>query len=109
MAYDEGLAHRIREILADEPSVEEKKMFGGLAFMVNGNMCVGVNKDHLMGRVGTDGHDEAVALPHARIMDFTGRPMRGWIIVDSAGLDSDEVLGEWVQRCMDFVLTLPPK
>ena len=79
MAYDEGLAQRLRDYFFERENVVEKKMFGGLAFMVNGNMSVGVtNKGDLMVRVGKDGHDDALAQPHARPMDFTGRKMTGF-------------------------------
>ena len=77
MAYDEGLAQRIRELLEDTPNLSEKKMFGGVAFLVNGSMAVGIIKDELMVRVGPEAHDHAIAEPHARPMDFTGRPLRG--------------------------------
>ena len=108
MAYDEVIAHRVRALMTDHQPIE-KKMFGGIAFMIGGNMSVGVNKDHLMVRVGPDNHDDAVAQPHARIMDFTGKPMRGWIIVEPAGYASDDDLAAWVQRGVDFAKTLPPK
>ena len=84
-------------------------MFGGIAFMVRGHMCCGVNGSNLTVRVGAEQYDEVVTLPHARPMDFTGRPMRGLVYVDSGGLDTDENLKEWVNRGMKFVSTLPPK
>lgn len=108
MAYDDTLATRIRAELAGVDGVTEKEMFGGLAFLVHGNMCVGVSGDELMGRVGKDGHDEAVARPGARTFDMTGRPMAGWITVSPDGLGGDE-LGGWVATCLAFVRTLPPK
>lgn len=109
MAYDEGLAERLREVFQGQTETVEKRMFGGLAFMVNGNMCCGVERESLMARVGPDQYEEALTLPNARPMDFTGRPMRGFVYVDPDGMESDEGLNEWVQRCLDFVATLPPK
>jgi TfoX/Sxy family transcriptional regulator of competence genes len=109
MAYDEGLAARVRDVLGDHPDIIEKKMFGGLAFMVQGNMACGIIQDDLMVRVGPEGYETALAQPHARSMDFTGKPMRGMVVVDGAGLDTDETLDEWVQRGLQFALSLPPK
>lgn len=109
MAYDETLAYRVREVLADRTDVTERKMFGGLAFMISGNMCVGLTDDALMARVGKERYDELLALPHARPMDFTGRPMGGFLFVDPAGIATDEGLRAWVERCLAFVLTLPAK
>lgn len=100
MAYDEGLAQRIRELLEDDPRVTEKKMFGGVAFLVNGHMAAGIIRDELMVRVGADAHDEAVALPHARPMDFTGRRMRGFLQVAPEGFEEDSDLRAWVERGM---------
>ncbi len=109
MSYDEGLAERIREVLDSQEGVIEKKMFGGLAFMVRGHMCCGVSGDDLMLRVGPDHHDDALAQPHTRAMDFTGRPMKGFVYVGPEGLASDEQLEEWVGRGLSFVRSLPPK
>jgi TfoX/Sxy family transcriptional regulator of competence genes len=109
MAYDEGLAQRIRELLVQEAGVDEKKMFGGLAFMLNGNMAVGVTQTDLMVRVGAPSYDAALAEPHARPMDFTGKPLRGFVYVDAKGYETDEDLAEWVSRGVEFVLTLPSK
>lgn len=109
MAYDEGLSQRIRELLSDAPAVEEKKMFGGLAFMVNGNMAVGVTGAELMVRVGAENYESALAEPHVRPMDFTGKPLRGFVYVDDKGYETDEGLAKWVSRAVDFVLTLPSK
>lgn len=109
MAYDEGLAERIRMVLLDRPTVSEKKMFGGLAFMLNEYMFCGVTQDNFMARVGPDNYQEALAKPHAREMDFTGRPMKGYVYVDPAGIESDQALADWVDLCAEFVLTLPPK
>jgi TfoX/Sxy family transcriptional regulator of competence genes len=109
MAYDEGLAERIREVLDGRPAVTEKKMFGGLAFMLDGYMFVGVQDDTLMARVGPDNHAAALARPGARPMDFTGRPMKGYVYVDPKGFESDEDLAGWIKQCAAFVKTLPPK
>jgi len=109
MAYDEDMAYRIRAVLAGQEGVTERKMFGGLAFMVNGHMCCGLTKGDLMVRVGPEQHEEALAQPHAREMDFTGRPMRGMVSVDPAGYETDEALQAWVDRGLAFVTSLPPK
>jgi hypothetical protein len=109
MAYDEGLAQRIREQLADEPGIIEKKMFGGLTFMAGGNMACGVIGNELMARVGPAGHDPALERPGARPMDFTGRPMKGFLIVAPEGIDSDEELAAWLAECLAFARSLQPK
>ena len=110
MAYDEELAHRVREQLAEEAAVTEKSMFGGLAFLVGGNMSVAVSgRGGLIVRVGPDGEDEALGLPHARPMDMTGRPMSGWVVVDPAGVRSDGDLRRWVERGVGFARSLPAK
>ena len=109
MAYNEGLVQRVRELLINQPDTVEKNMFGGIAFMVQGNFACGVNKDNLVVRVGPKLYDEALAHPHARQMDFTGRPMKGWVYVDPAGYQSDETLSTWVQTGVNFALSLPAK
>src|SRR5688572_24181506 len=109
MAFDETLADRIRSVLKRQKGITERKMFGGLAFMLNGNMCCGVMKDQLMLRLGEEGAAEALAQPNARPMDFTGRPMKGMVYVAPAGLASEEDLRGWVQRAVDFASTLPAK
>ena len=109
MAYDEGLAQRIREILPADESLVEKKMFGGVGFMLHGNMACGVNKDDMVVRVGPDRYAETVARPNSRPFDFTGRPMKGWILVGPEGYESDENLQEWVDIGVEFALSLPPK
>lgn len=109
MAYDKSVAVRIREAMQDYPGVTEKKMFGGVAFMVNGNMCSGVVKSELMLRVGPDGYDDARKQPHAREMDFTGKPMRGFGFADEAGFATDNDLQVWINRAYSFVKTLPTK
>src|SRR5262245_47895699 len=109
MAFDEGLAQRIREYLGSTSSVVEKRMFGGLAFMVAGNMCVGVLGDDLIARVGPGSTAAALGRPGSRLFDFTGRPMKGWIIVDAGALEADDSLAVWVDEALGFVRTLPPK
>lgn len=109
MAYHQALAGRIREYLADQPDVVEKKMFGGLAFMWRGNMLCGVDSANMMLRVGPDQFGEALASPGARVMDLTGRPMKGWVMVDHHDVASDKALERWLQMAMSFVSTLPAK
>lgn len=109
MAYDEGLAQRVRDVLEGHPTLVEKKMFGGVGFMLQGNMACGVNGDDLIVRVGPAGYDEAVVRPHARPFDFTGRPMKGWVMVGPDGYESDSDLEGWVQQGVDFALSLPAK
>jgi len=109
MAFNEAVAGRIREALAGAPDVVEKRMFGGIAFMVRGNMCCGVIGDRLMVRVGPDGYEDALSRPHAKPMDFTGRPMKGMVYVEPAGFASAGGLKEWIARAMPFALSLPAK
>lgn len=109
MAYDEGVAQRLRDHFAGRGDVNEMKMFGGIAFMVAGNMCCGVIGDALMARVGPERYEEALQRPHAREMDFTGRPMKGFVYVEPEGFASDEDLEIWVGLCEEFIATLPPK
>ncbi len=109
MAYDEDLAVRVRELLEDEPTCIDKKMFGGLCFMVTGHMCCGIIGDELMVRVGPDGYEAALARPHARPMDFTGRPLTGMVYVGAAGLRTKAALRAWVARGLAFTRSLPPK
>lgn len=108
MAYNEALVDRMREVLGDH-EVREQKMFGGVAFMLRGNICCGVTDDNLMVRVGVESYADTLAMPHAREMDFTGRPMRGWVFVSDEGWADDSGLEAWVQRGVDFTLTLPLK
>lgn len=109
MAYDESLADDIRNHLGRRIGVTDKEMFGGIAFMVNGNMAVGVSGDELMVRVGRDAHEEAVALPGARPFDKSGRPMRGWISVAPEGFATESDFAAWVDRGVAFAEGLPPK
>ena len=109
MAHDEGLAQRIRELLDERVDVSEKRMFGGVAFLVNGNMAVGVVKSELMVRVGPAAHAAALREAHARPMDFTKRPMKGFVFVAEAGIEEDAQLARWIERGVGFAVTLPPK
>jgi hypothetical protein len=109
MAYDEGVAQRIREAMEQAPGLVEKKMFGGVGFMLHGNMACGVNGDDLIVRVGPEGYEAALARPHAREFDLTGRPMRGWVTVTPDGYESDKDLGAWVQQGVEYALSLPAK
>jgi len=103
MAYDEFLADRIRGVLMrKQVSFEEKKMMGGLCFMVDGKMCVGVEKDKLMARIDPDIYEQALMRKGCREMDFTGRPMKGFVFVEPEGMDMDYELDYWVQLCLDF-------
>lgn len=109
MAYDEELANRLHSLLLGSRDVESKRMFGGVGFLLNGNMCVGVWKDSLIARVGPDRYSQALREPFVREFDITGRPMTGWVLVDSEGIADDDLLQEWVQLAVAFVKTLPPK
>ena len=109
MAFDESLAARIRQHLARRKSVEEKKMFGGVGFLLNGNMLVGVWKDSLIVRLGQDDGDEALKEPHVREFDITGKPMRNWVLVGPEGVQNDEQLSAWIGRAVKFVGALPAK
>jgi TfoX/Sxy family transcriptional regulator of competence genes len=109
MAYDHALADRVRDRLAGETAIDERAMFGGLAFLFHGNMAVGISGDDLMVRVGPDASDAALARPHTRVFDMTGRPMKGWIIVEPAGFESDDELAEWVRQGVGFAGSLPAK
>ena len=109
MAYDEALAQRIREALRRKPGISEKKMFGGIAFLMHGHMFVGISDKSLMARVGPTEYDRALTMKHVREMDFTGKPMRGYVFVDSNGVKDEDTLKLWLKKCASFVRTLPPK
>ena len=109
MPYDEKTAQRVRAVFQTEPGYSERKMFGGICFMVGGNMAVGVTGNDLMVRPGPDNFEAALALPHARLMDFTGRPMKGFVYVESLGIATDAALAEWVERGAAFARSLPAK
>jgi TfoX/Sxy family transcriptional regulator of competence genes len=110
MAYDEDLANRLRELLADEDAVTERKMFGGLAFLLRGNMSVSASRNGgLLARIDPDDTDAALARPHVTLMEMGGRTMDGWITVAPDGLKTKRALAAWVTRSVAFVKTLPPK
>lgn len=109
MAYDEGLAQRIGDMLGEQPGLVEKKMFGGVGFLLHGNMACGVHKDALVVRVGPERYDEALKRPHTRPFDITGRPMKGWVMLAADGYEADDDLNSWVQQGIEFALSLPPK
>ncbi|MEZ4382163.1 MAG: TfoX/Sxy family protein [Nannocystaceae bacterium] len=109
MAFDEHLADRVRDLFGFDASIREQKMFGGLAFLDRGNMCCGIMGDELMVRVGADAYDDAVAAAHARPMRFTGRPMKGIVIVAREGIAEAATLRAWVDRGRAFTGSLPAK
>ena len=109
MAYDEALADRVREVLVPRADPTERKMFGGIAFMIGGNMAVGVIDGDLMVRLDPAEAEQALTEPHTRPMDLTGRPMKGMVFVDSAGTATDDDLAGWVDAGTDFAASLPPK
>jgi len=109
MAYDQQLADRIRRAVATDSATTERKMFGGIAFLRNGLMFVGVSGSSLMARVGKENYADSLARPHVREMDFTGKPMKGYVYVDAPGLRTDSELRFWLDRSASFVATLPPK
>ena len=109
MAYDEGLAERLRELFPENAGIAEKKMFGGLCLLSRGHMFVGIVGEALMARVGPDAYEKALRRPHARPMDFTGRPMKGYVFVDPPGYEDDRDLKRWVDESLKFVATLPDK
>ena len=109
MPFDEGTAQRVREILQHKTEFEEKKMFGGLSFMVNGYMSCGVLNDLFVARVGPDAYQSALGKPHTRPMDFTGRPMKGYVYVEAEGFADQGQLAGWIDACLAFVATLPPR
>ena len=109
MAHDEALAARIRTVLGNTRKLTEKKMFGGLAFLHDGNMCFGILGDDLMVRVGPDAFDAALARPHTRPMDFTGRPSRGMVYVAPAGVRTQKALASWHERGLAFARNKPAK
>jgi TfoX/Sxy family transcriptional regulator of competence genes len=109
MAYNEILAGRMRGILAAYSDIVEKKMFGGTAFLLRGNMVCGVHKQDLIVRVGLEKYKEALKKPHTRPFDMTGKAMAGWIVVESGAWGRDEDLNAWIKLGVDFAQSLPPK
>ena len=109
MAYDKGLAERIRTELREVPGYDEKKMFGGIGFLFGGNMACGVHGDGLIVRVGPDAYENSLAEAHTKEFDLTGRPMTGWVVVQPAGYESRESLRDWIQKGVDYARSLPAK
>jgi TfoX/Sxy family transcriptional regulator of competence genes len=109
MPYNEALAQRISEGLGERPGLVEKRMFGGVGYLLMGNMACGVNKDDLIIRVGPERYEEALTEPYTRPFDMTGRPMKGWVVVTAEGYASDDDLNRWVDEGAEFALSLPPK
>ena len=109
MAYDEGLAQRVREMLEEEPGYNEKKMFGGICFLLHGNMSCGIIGEELIVRVGPVAYQESLQRPNVREFDFTGRPMKGWVTVACEGHEADEDLNAWLDKGMEYALSLPGK
>ena len=109
MTFSELTASQIRSAIRNTPGLSERHMFGGIAFMLEGNMCCGVIDDNLVVRVGPEAYERALREPHTRPMDFTGRPLHGFIYVDRDGFASDGSLRQWIDRGVSFVRTLPPK
>jgi TfoX/Sxy family transcriptional regulator of competence genes len=102
MAYNENLADRIRERMAEIPGVEEKHMFGGIAFMVNNKMCVGIIKDEMMCRIDPSVHDECVEKEGCRTMDFNKKPMKGFVMIDETGMRNREAFDFWISLALEF-------
>ena len=109
MAYSEALASRIRSVLAGSKGITEKRMFAGLCFLKNGHMFIGLTANDLMARVGKEAYAAALAREHVREMDFTGKPMVGYVFVSAEGLGTDADLQSWVRHCEQFAATLPAK
>ena len=109
IAYDEGLVQRVREEMSALAGYEEKRMFGGVGFMLQGNMACGVNGDDLIVRVGPEQYEDALAAPHTRPFDMTGRPMKGWVYVNAEGYETDDGLQAWVQTGVAYAQSLPAK
>lgn len=109
MPYNEQLAQRLRAKLASEEGLSEKNMFGGLGFLLHGNMCCGVIKDNMVARIGPKQYQDALKIRHARIMDFTGKPLKGFVYVEPPGIEDEGDLDAWLERCRSFVTELPPK
>lgn len=109
MAFSKALAERIRRLVARRRGVTERKMFGSVCFLLNGNLLVGVWKDSLIARVGKDAYEAALQEEHVKEFDVTGRPMKGWMMVEPDSIDSDHQLSRWIDQATEFVRTLPAK
>jgi len=109
VAYNESLAHRLENLVKGRKGFSQKKMFGGVGFLLNGNMCFGVHKDFLILRLGEDLSAEALQKPHTKVFDITGKPMKGWVLVHEQGTKSAASLKEWIESAIGYVRTLPAK
>jgi TfoX/Sxy family transcriptional regulator of competence genes len=109
MAFDETLAARVRKALGKRAGIVEKKMFGGIAFLLRGNMCVGLHGNELIVRLDPEDGQRVLAEPNVRAFDLTGRPMKGWLLVAPGGLETDRALRRWVDAGIEFAASLPPK
>ena len=107
--YNAHTVRKIRDAIAHTPGLSERSMFGGIAFLLEGNMCCGVIEDRLVVRVGPGAYQDALREPHARPMDFTGRPLKGFVYVDRAGYQNEASLRQWIDRSLSFARTLPPR
>ena len=109
MTYNEGLAQRVRVVLEGKSGLEEKKMFGGVCFILSGNMACGILNERLIVRVGPEKYENALKQPHTGKFDITGKPMKGWVMVSPEGYNTDERLSYWIELGVAFALTLPVK
>ncbi len=109
MTYDQGLAQRISEVLDELTGTVEKKMFGGVCYLIDGNMACGVYKEFLIVRVGPERYEESLKIPGTRVFDITGKVMKGWVMVDESAYAEDDDLREWVLKGVEFAKSLPPK
>jgi TfoX/Sxy family transcriptional regulator of competence genes len=109
MPYNERLARRMRAHLGTLQGLEEKTMFGGIGFLVNGNMACGVHRDSLIVRLGAAAYEAALKLPHVSVFNMTGRPMKGWITVSEGGYSTGKALGKWLDQSVEFAKSLPRK
>jgi len=109
MPFDETLAKRVRPLLSRRKGFAGKKMFGGMGYLLNGNMCCGVWKESLILRIGRDAYEEALTEPFVKEFDITGRPMTGWVMVEPEGIEDDQDLKDWVRQAIRFTSSLPAK
>jgi TfoX/Sxy family transcriptional regulator of competence genes len=109
MPYNEQIETRIEKIISSWKNTDQKNMFGGVCHLLNGNMFCGVYKDFLILRLGEQNSNKALALPHVRPFDITGKPMKGWVMVEQAGFKRDDDLAVWLNQAKEFVNSLPPK
>jgi TfoX/Sxy family transcriptional regulator of competence genes len=109
VAFDEALAARVRAVLAGHEGLAEKRMFGGVAFLLDGNMCCGVHGDDLILRLAPERAEDAQADPNVRVFDLTGRPMKGWVLIAPSGIEADDELRSWVGQGVAFARSLPAK